>query len=177
MHAIVIGWLLGYEGTTPGIEILDNATNILGPESEPLPDVCLRILPECGGQTREEDEYIVGAPELIVEIASATESIDLHAKRKDYEQAGVHEYIVVVLRPARVLWFVLRRGKFAELAPAADGTLRSEVFAGLWLDPGVLLRRDLPAVMEVLRQGTQTPEHAALVRKLSGSKKKRPRRS
>jgi Uma2 family endonuclease len=169
MHVLVIRWLGAYEDATPGVEILDNTTNILGPQSEPQPDACLRILPENGGQTRDEDDYIVGAPELIVEVASTTESIDLHAKLRDYEQAGVREYIVVVLRQARVAWHILRGGRFEELTPAADGTLRSEVCPGLWLDPGALLRRDLPRVLQVVQQGLQTPEHAALVARLNPS--------
>jgi Uma2 family endonuclease len=171
VHTIVIGWLLAYERATPGIEVLDNATNILGPQSEPQPDVSVRILPEYGGQTHEENEYIVGAPELLVEIASGTESIDLHAKRRDYEQAGVREYVVLILRQARVLWLRLRDGRFTELTPAADGTLRSEVFPGLWLDPLALFRHDLPIVLEVLRQGLETPEHAELVRRLGTARK------
>jgi Uma2 family endonuclease len=172
-HQIVNGWLLAYEGATPGVESLDNVTNILGPESEPQPDACLRILPERGGQTRDEDDYVVGPPELVVEIASSTESIDLHAKRTDYEQAGVREYVVVALRQARVLWFVLREGRFQELAPAPDGSLRSEVFPGLWLDLAALLRHDLPRVLEVLRQGLATPEHAALAARLGGTNEER----
>ncbi len=168
MHMLVNGWLLAYEAATPGTETLDNTTNILGPESEPQPDACLRILPERGGQTRDEDEYVVGPPELVVEIASGMESVDLHAKRADYERAGVREYVVVVLRQAQVLWFALREGRFQDQTPAADGSLRSEVFPGLWLDPAALFRQDLPRVLEVLRQGLATPEHAALVARLSG---------
>jgi Uma2 family endonuclease/mono/diheme cytochrome c family protein len=141
--------------------------------SEPQPDACLRILPEHGGQAREENEYIVGPPELVVEVASSTEAIDLHAKRADYERAGVREYVVVALRQARVLWFVLRDGRFQDLAPAADGSLRSEVFPGLWLDPAALLRGDLPRVLEVLRQGLATPEHTALVARLGGTNQER----
>jgi hypothetical protein len=42
------------------------------------------VLPECGGQTWEDaDGYLCGAPELIAEVAWATESIDLHAKKSD----------------------------------------------------------------------------------------------
>ena len=37
-------WL--YKGGTPSVEILENTTTILGPLSEPQPDLGLRILPE-----------------------------------------------------------------------------------------------------------------------------------
>src|SRR6266851_8915829 len=46
--ATVLG---NYEAATPGVEGLDNATTILGPWSEPQPDLALRILPERGGQS------------------------------------------------------------------------------------------------------------------------------
>ena len=165
MHVRVIHWLAEYEAATPGTETLDNATNILGPESEPQPDACLRILK--GGQTHEEEEYVAGAPELIVEVAAGTERLDLREKRADYEQAGVKEYIVVAMRQARVYWFVARAGRFEELAPGSDGILRSEVFPGLWLDPAALLSFDTRRVLDVLRQGLASPEHAAFVAQLA----------
>lgn len=162
----VLRWLGEYEENTPGTEVLVNSTNILGEKSEPEPDGCLLILPECGGQTGEEDGYITGAPELIAEISWSTESIDLHAKKTDYEKAGVREYIVVALRMKRVFWFIRRRGKFKELSPDPDGIYRSEFFPGLWLDPAALLRGDSKRVLAVVRQGLASPEHAAFVVKL-----------
>jgi hypothetical protein len=44
------------------------------------------------------------------EVASSSESIDLHRERRDYEQADVLEYVVVVLRQRVVRWFVLQDG-------------------------------------------------------------------
>lgn len=40
-----------YEDDTPGIQVADNATTILDEESEPQPDLSIRILRECGGQS------------------------------------------------------------------------------------------------------------------------------
>src|SRR5713101_3731086 len=40
-----------YEAGTPGVEGADNMTAILGEESEPQPDLMLRLLKECGGQS------------------------------------------------------------------------------------------------------------------------------
>lgn len=167
MHTRVIRWLTGYEDATPGTETLDNTTAILGPVSEPQPDVCLIIAPEKKGQTREEDEYMVGAPELIVEIATTRRNIDLHRKREDYEREGVREYIVVVLRRPQVLWFVLRNGSYEEVKPGEDNILRSEVFPGLWLDPDALLSHNHQRVLEVLQLGLASPEHAAFVADLA----------
>jgi Uma2 family endonuclease len=164
-------WLAGYEDATSGTQALEGATGILGPKSEPQPDGCLLILPECGGQTWEDkDGYINGAPEWVGEISDSTESIDLGRKKSDYEKAGVREYLVVAVRTRQVFWFARRRGKFKEMPPDADGILRSEVFPGLWLDPAAFLNRDGKRLLAVLRQGLESPEHAAFVAKLEAKK-------
>ena len=80
----VVRWLSEYEENTPGTEVLINPTSILDPEAEPQPDACLLILPECGGQTREDaDNFMVGAPEFMAEVSWSTESIDLNGKKTD----------------------------------------------------------------------------------------------
>jgi Uma2 family endonuclease len=103
---------------------------------------------------------------LIVEVASSSASIDLHAKRRDYERAGVLEYVVVVLRQRLVRWFVLPAGAYADMAADTDGIFRSRVFPGLWLHADALLRLDGAQVMEVLQQGLAAPEHTAFVQQL-----------
>jgi Uma2 family endonuclease len=161
-------WLGAYEVATPGTQMLVNPTSILGPESEPEPDVSLIIEPQCGGQTREDDKgYVHGPAELNAEVSWTSESIDLHRKKADYEEAGVREYLVVALRLHQVFWFVRRRGRFRPLPPGEDGVLRSKVFPGLWLDAAALLRHDRKRMQAVLRQGLATPEHAAFVEKLA----------
>jgi Uma2 family endonuclease len=166
-HGLLYTWVSGYEDATPGTESHLTATTILDDEAEPEPDVGLLIVAPNHGQTREEDGYIVGAPEFISEVASSSEAIDLHGKRDDYERTGVREYVVVALRQQRVYWFVRRDNRFVEMQPGADGILRSEVFPGLWLDPAALLRGDRRRVLEVLRQGLATAEHAAFVARLA----------
>ena len=72
-------WLGLYHLATAGTDILDNATSILSESSEPQPDAALGILPECGGQTHDDDEgYPTGAPELIMEVALSSAAYDLH---------------------------------------------------------------------------------------------------
>src|SRR4051794_41052270 len=53
-------WLTTYERHTPGIEVLGDATAELDDLGELQPDHMLRILPECGGQTRNEGKYVSG---------------------------------------------------------------------------------------------------------------------
>src|SRR3954453_3672693 len=50
-HVPAIVWLSYYAENTPGVEVLDNVTAVLGWKSEPQPDALLRILPKCGGLT------------------------------------------------------------------------------------------------------------------------------
>lgn len=166
-HAHALVWLSYYAENTPGVEGLDHATAVLGSKSEAQPDLFLRILPECGGQTRTERGYVRGAPELVVEIAQATRYVDLGPKLADYEQAGVLEYIVRALGPDEVLWFRRENGALVPMLAAADGLYRSTIFPGLWLDPQALLSGDTKRLRAVLDQGLATAEHAALVARLA----------
>jgi Uma2 family endonuclease len=153
--------------------VRDNATAILGPSSEPQPDAALIIDPASGGQTEiAVDGYASGPPELLVEVASSSASIDLHSKRDDYEHAGVLEYIVVVVRQGVMRWFVLNaEGRYCEATAPAGGMFTSTVFPGLWLDPAALLQLDGQRLMATLRQGLATPEHAAFVQRLQAQRR------
>lgn len=162
-------WLVLYSAATSGTEVQNNTTTILGDESEPQPDSALFILAEYGGQTHDgegEDDYTYGAPELIVESAFSSHSIDLGEKFRDYERAGVREYIVLNLKKKLVSWFELRGGRFEPLLADPDALFRSRVFPGLWLDPAALFRNDKPALIAALGRGLASPEHAAFVAEL-----------
>lgn len=124
-------WLRTYELATPGVEGGDGLTTILGHDSEPQPDACLYVRPENGGRVRiNEDGYTEGAPELIVEVASGTESYDLHSKKRDYEAAGVCEYVVVALRQRQVFWFVRRDGAMNHLWQAKMASIAAKSSQG-----------------------------------------------
>ena len=168
--ANVVTWLDLYRRRTPGVDVLDNASTALDDRGEPQPDAQLRILPECGGQTRTERRIIVGAPELVVEVADTSRAIDLGAKRADYERAGVLEYVVATLDPEDVHWHVRRGDRLVRVPPGPDGLYRSEVFPGLWLDPAALLENDLDGLIAVLERGLATPEHAAFVARLAAAR-------
>jgi len=164
----VSGWLFHYKRFTPGVRSPNDATVKLDPQGEPQPDCQLRIPKELGGQTYIDDEgYIAGAPELVVEVARSSRYYDLKQKTVDYERAGVREYVVVELDPDRIHWFIRRGVRFAQLRPGPDGIYRSKVFPGLWLDPEALYAEDLDRLIQVLEQGLATPEHAAFVARLA----------
>jgi Uma2 family endonuclease len=166
-HFRANGWLYLYSSLTPGTQGGDNGSIRLDLENMPQPDLFLIISPSHGGRVRiSEDDYVEGAPELIVEIASSSASYDLHEKSRVYRRNGVSEYVVWRTRDAAIDWFALREGRYEPLARGEDGTYRSEVFPGLWLDPDALVRSDHARVLAVVQQGAATPEHAAFVERL-----------
>ncbi|MCU0546701.1 MAG: Uma2 family endonuclease [Oscillatoriaceae cyanobacterium Prado104] len=165
-HAAIVGWLHNYWIATPGVDLGIETTVFLDGENEPQPDALLRI--ENGGTSQiTEDDYIQGAPELIVEIAASTASKDLHDKKKAYRRNGVQEYIVWQINKQRLHWFRLEKGKYVSLKPDENGVICSAVFPGLWLAVPALLSGDLPAVMAVLQEGINSPECGEFVESLS----------
>ncbi|GAA6616609.1 Uma2 family endonuclease [Scytonema sp. NUACC26] len=165
-HANIMGWLVAYEAATPGVETLDNTTVRLDADNEPQPDALLRI--EQGGQSRiTEDDYVEGAPELIVEIAASTASYDLSEKLKVYRRNQVQEYLVWRVYDRQFDWFRLQQGEYVQLEPNPDDIVCSQVFPGLWLAKSALLSGDLAKVLAVLQQGLSTLEHQSFVEQLS----------
>lgn len=167
-HLRLSGWLGQYLGFTPGTDGGDNSTlRLPSLDSETQPDLFLRVLPENGGRSvTDADGYMTGAPELVIEIAASSASYDLHDKLEVYRDDGVTEYLIWRTEDGVIDWFALRRKKYRPLQPHSDGTLRSEVFPGLWLDTAALIAGDLAKVLAVLHQGIASPEHAAFVAKL-----------
>ena len=166
-HSDAITWLGVYRSATPGVVIGDNATLRLDGDNEPQPDAMVRLEPALGGRSRiDEDDYVEGPPELIVEIAASSASYDLHAKLRVYQRIGVPEYLVVQMYEQRVDWFALREGVYELLEPDEAGVLRSQVFPGLWLEPAALLAGELATVLDVLREGLASPEHGEFVERL-----------
>jgi Uma2 family endonuclease len=160
-------WLCAYEGRTQGVEGGDNSTVRLDLDNMPQPDSLLFIQPEHGGRVRiGEDGYIEGAPDLVAEVASSSASYDLGKKLDAYRRNGVREYVIWRVLERKVDWYVNREGRFELLTAGADGILRSEVFAGLWLDPAALMRGDVYGVLDIVQQGLNTPEHAEFVARL-----------
>ncbi len=165
-HGRIMTWLGTYEAYTNGVQIGDNCTVRLDPENEPQPDGLLRI--EKGGQSIiSEDGYVEGSPELIVEIAASTVSIDLHDKRKAYRRNQVQEYLVWRVDDNEIDWFRLKEEKYIKLEADKKGIIKSEIYPGLWLDVTALLNGDLVKVLDVLKQGIDTPDHENFCQKIS----------
>jgi Uma2 family endonuclease len=169
-HLNLAFWLAAYKGMTNGVRGADNATVRLDLNNEPQPDALLFIDPARGGQARiSDDGYLENAPELVAEVAASTAAFDLRVKFETYRRNQVREYLVWRVPDQAVDWFAWRQGQYEPLGPATDGLLKSEAFPGLWLDVPALLRGDVLALFDVVRQGAATPEHAAFVARLAAA--------
>lgn len=169
-HGQIMGWVAVYCAATPGIESADNATLRLDPDNEPQPDVALWLPEAAGGRARiNEDDYLEGAPEMIVEVASSSAAYDLHDKLNVYRRNGVEEYVVWRVYDRQVDWFALEAERYTRIPPDADGMLGSRTFPGLRLCVPALLGGDLARVLAELQIGLASEEHAAFVKRITSA--------
>ncbi|MEZ4862150.1 MAG: Uma2 family endonuclease [Caldilineaceae bacterium] len=160
-HSKITIWLGLYLEATPGLDIADNATLRLDLDNELQPDVAVWI--DGGNAFVDDDDYLQGAPELLVEVAGSSAAIDLHQKLQVYRRSGVAEYLVLLTHEQEVRWYSFATGETVLIEPNAAGVLCSHIFPGLHLHPMRFWQGDLPGVLAVLRQGLTTPEHADFV--------------
>lgn len=167
-QAQLIGCLANYSIQTGGVDALDHPTVILDDENEPQPDAVLRIADEYGGGSFTTDAgYVAGAPELHIEVAYGSESIDLNRKLQEYERTGVGEYLVLVVRDKTVRSFVLADDAYAEQSLPTDRIWRSQRFPGLWLDVAALFEDRGPDLLQTLQRGLGSQEYTEFVQALA----------
>ena len=164
-HAYIMGWLAVYHAATPGTQFADNTTVRLDTDNEPQPDALLRI--EDGQSRVDVDNYIQGAPELIVEIAASSAAYDLREKLQVYRRNGVQEYIVWQVSDRALDWFRLRDGAYIKLQTDSNNIIKSEVFPGLWLAIDPLLEGNLGKVLQTVQRGLTTTEHQIFITQLN----------
>lgn len=164
---LVQTWLGNYSIATLGVKHAANATVRLGADDVLQPDAFLRIVPECGGIARIDAKgYLIGPPELAVEVAASSVSIDTREKLNSYRRAGVREYLVWRTHEKALDWWYLEQDDYVLMPPDSNGTIKSRAFSGLWLDPKSLLDQNGSAVMARLQEGLKSPEHKAFVESL-----------
>ena len=163
-HGYIIGWLAVYCAATPLVTFGDNATVRLDIDNEPQPDALLRLAEEAGGASSvDDDDYIAGPPELVVEVAGSSAAYDLFDKKNAFRRNGVREYLVWQTYSERVDWFVLREGRYISLPADDEGVLKSPFFPGLWLNARALLMGDLATVLSTLQTGLREEAHQEFV--------------
>jgi Uma2 family endonuclease len=163
-HIRMATWLGTYQAETPGVECGDNSTVRLDLDNEPQPDLLMIKTPEKGGQSRvSAEDYLEGAPELVLEIVGSSRAYDLHQKKGVYRRSGVREYLAWITSEQRIVWWELREGDYQEMPPDAEGVIKSRVFPGLWLNTRALLWADMKTVLATLRRGLESPEHREFI--------------
>jgi hypothetical protein len=169
---IIQVWLGNYALGTIGVLSLGSSTVRLGPKNVPEPDSLLLLAPRRDWKRRVDDKgYLVGPPELTVEISASTKARDVRGKFSAYRNNGVREYLVWRVKDGAVDWWELREGVYVPLPADKHGAVKSHVFPGLWLNVPALLASDVVGVMATLQTGLASAEHAALVKKLRASEK------
>lgn len=139
---------LGTYAARHDLEILPNATLLLDPENACQPDAILCSAPRQGGRVwLNAKGYLCGSPELVVEVATSTASMDLREKLRVYRRLEVAEYIVWRTEEGDLDWFILEEGRYERQEPDAQGRLASRVFPGLVLDLKAALALDKAAVL------------------------------
>jgi Uma2 family endonuclease len=161
-----------YAWATPGELGCAPASLILDEKNMPEPDAFLAIHPKNGGRVKlDEKGYVIGIPELLVEIASSSVSYDLHTKKELYRQHGGKEYVVWRAKEKAIDWFTLQDGAFQQKT-LIEGIYKSEQFPGLWLAANALIAGDYGQVNQTLQQGIATPEHHAFLERLQSQASK-----
>lgn len=169
---LVQTWLGVYAAHTPGVDCAANATLHLDADNVVQPDALLRVLPEHGGRcATDEDGYLRGAPELVVEIAASSASIDLRDKLRVYRRCGVAEYLVWRTVEGQFDWRRLVGDEYQLVTPDAQGRITSTSFPGLVLDVAALLAMDARRVLEVVQSGLASEAHSAFVARLAATRK------
>lgn len=142
-----------YSSLVPGCRPLSNATWLMTSRSAPQPDQCL-CWTGPGTRSRLVNKLRTGVPDLVAEVCRSSRSYDLGPKLRLYEAAGVPEYVALILEDERIEWRVLERGRYRMMKPHRDGTYRSNVFPGLWLDERAFWKEDPAALMAAVDRGT-----------------------
>jgi Uma2 family endonuclease len=172
MEANLSAWLGVYRAWTPGCESANNATWLMLEEEAPQPDVSLWVSPEHGGNASLQGELLSGTPEFLAEVCLSNTTYDLHQKLEVYQEAGVQEYLAVLIHEQELRWHRLVRRRFRSQPLPADGVYRSTTFPGLWLDAAALLAGDLAAVLKLVNEGIASPEHEAFVKRLAAKRRR-----
>lgn len=157
-----------YCAGTPGILAGDNQSVILDHENELQPDLCVWVAGEQSAKAEESEKGpLIGAPDLVVEIAASSASHDLHNKLNVYRRNRVREYLVLLAYERETRFFRLADGEFATVRPDADGVTRSQVLPGFWFRSDWFWEGKTSELLQLVQEGLASQEHEEFAAKLS----------
>lgn len=147
-QVLASAWLVAYAAQRSGIKGGSESSIRLGYLNLPQPDVFL--FREGGSCEVDEDGYIDGPPELVVEISAPSADLDLGPKLELYRQRGVKEYLVLLTETRQVRWHILQpEGTYVLLEPEPGiQTFASREFPGLRLDTQAFFAGDYAGVLK-----------------------------
>ena len=148
-HELVMGWLWEYRKRTPGVAAKVTPTVLLDDLGEPEPDAVLKR----AAPGEDATGFLAGPQRFVAEVSVSTLRKDLGVKFRDYQRAGVPEYVVFDVEGRRVHWFVRGAdGAFAPVEPE-NGLYRSREFPGLWLDAAAFFAEDAAGIEAAVAKG------------------------
>jgi len=151
-HGLIMFWLEYYAVPEPDLECMDSTTLLLDGEVEVQPDAML-WRPGPGGPYMNDRGFVVGAPQLVVEVSASSASYDLHEKKEAYRRNGIGEYVVWRVLDKAIDWFRLVNGAYVRIEADDDDFITSAQFP--WL------RLHVPSMVAV--------DRAALFARMSGA--------
>jgi Uma2 family endonuclease len=100
--------------------------------------------------------WIEGPADVVIEFLSEqTARTDLIIKLREYELAGVFEYVIIETRDGRdgiTMYRLGTDGRYFSVSPDENGRLHSEMLPGFWLDPGWFQQDPLPTPEDLMFQ-------------------------
>ena len=98
------------------------------------------------------ETFIDGPPDLVFEIVSPdSQDRDRREKFQDYQAAGVREYWIIDPLSRRLDAYRLQGRKYSQI-PLKEDRVESAVLPGFFLRPKWLFGRQLPRVVQVLKE-------------------------
>jgi Uma2 family endonuclease len=150
-QAAMVFWLAAYAVHHLEVRSGSSATLLLEGDNEVQPDAfAFRARPEGPGARPNEEGYLEGAPQLVVEVAASSAAYDLGIKKELYRRQGVLKYIVWRVLDRAIGWFRLQDGEYVRVEPDERGVIESAVFPGLRLHLEKMLAGDNAGVLAEL---------------------------
>jgi len=147
-HARIMLWLGAYAMHRSNVQCADNVSLRLDDRNEPQPDAVLFL--DNGNCHIDEDGYLSGSPELVVEVAASSVSIDAHLKKDLYLRSGVREYLLWRTEDETIDWWQAQNGVYQSISQNSGGVIASQQFQGLVLDTRAMLAGNMKQVLNQL---------------------------
>ncbi len=157
--ATCLNW---YRMASPGLYCCLHVSVELGEHRLLTPGVVLMVNHGRLKTAKPEPDYerFRGPPNFIADVFPSPDDPEYQRRRSWFAEAGVSEYLAVFdTGPLSWRWHARTVPEFGDLAADADGVLRSQALAGLWIPTKALCERDWWAIMAAITRGVTRRGH------------------